>query len=413
MTLKTLKNVIDVEQIRSAFPLLQKKKDLIYFDSAATAQKPSVVIEAESNFYSEEYGTVHRAVYSLAQKSTELYHQARLKIQAFINAEKSEEIIFTSGTTDSINLVAYSFGKAFINPGDEILVSEIEHHANIVPWQILCEDRGAKLSVIPVNDAGEIDLEAYKSLLSKKTKLVAIAHVANSIGTCHPIKEMVALAHEHDAKVLVDGAQAVPHMLVNVQDLNADFYAFSGHKCYGPNGIGILYGKAELLNAMPPYQGGGDMIDLVSFEKTRYNELPLKFEAGTPKIAQVIALGVAIDFINDIGIMQIHEYENTLLDYATKRLLTIEGLKILGNSKKKAAIISFVIDGTHPLDVGTLLDFKGIAVRTGHHCAQPTMKRFNTTASIRVSLAMYNTIEEVDALVHALDLIVKQLNKHL
>lgn len=398
-------STIDLTPLRKDFPMLTKSmhgKPLIYFDSAATSLKPTAVIDAMDDFYRNHYGTVHRAVYELAMRATLEYQEVRKKIAAFINAASPEEIIFTRGTTESINMVAYSFGKAFIRPGDEVLLTEMEHHSNIVPWQILCEDRGAILKVAPINDRGELDMEKFGQLLSKRTKIVAVAHVSNALGTVNPLKQIISMAHKVGAKVLVDGAQAAPHMTVDVQDLDADFYVFSGHKIYGPTGIGILYGKSELLNAMPPYQGGGDMIEKVTFEKTTYNVLPMKFEAGTPMIAEVVGLGAAIDYINKIGRESIRQWENDLLTYATNAMGTIEGLRIVGTAANKGAIISFEIDGIHPLDIGTMLDLKGIAIRTGHHCAQPTMRHFGVPATARVSFGLYNTKAEIDAFVIAL-----------
>lgn len=405
---------IDVQRLRKDFPMLSKSmrgKPLVYLDSAATAQKPAAVIEAIKSYYQDHYGTVHRAVYQLAIHSTEKYQETRRKVRAFLNASKDEEIIFTRGTTESINLVAYSFGKAFVKPGDEILISAMEHHSNIVPWQILCEDRGAVLKVIPMNEKGELLLEEYAKLLNPRTKLVAITHVSNSLGTINPIKQIVAMAHQAGAKVLVDGAQSAPHLKVDVRDLDADFFVFSGHKMMGPTGIGILYGKSELLNQMPPYQGGGDMIEEVTFSKTTYNTLPLKFEAGTPMIAEVIGLGAAIDYLQGIGLESIQGWEHELLTYATAQLEQIRGLKIIGQASQKGGLISFVIDGMHPLDIGTFLDFKGIAIRTGHHCAQPVMRFFNVPATARASFACYNTKEEVDYLAESLQDVVRKLNK--
>lgn len=391
--------------VRKDFPMLSKTmhgKPLIYFDSAATAQKPQSVIDAMTHFYQEQYGTVHRAVYELSVHATEQYQKIRQKTASFLNAAFPEEIIYTRGTTESINMVAYSFGKAFIKPGDEIVITEMEHHSNIVPWQILCEDRKAVLKVVPINDRGELLMDEYKKLLNAKTKLVAVAHVSNALGTVNPIKEIVSLAHAAGAKVLVDGAQSAPHMSIDVQDLDADFYVFSGHKLYGPTGIGILYGKKSLLEAMPPYQGGGDMIESVTFPKTTYNVLPMKFEAGTPMIAEVIGLGAAIDYVNGVGIERMHRHELKLLEYATAEMLKIKGLRVIGTAKEKGAIISFVVDGVHPLDLGTMLDLRGVAIRTGHHCAQPAMRHFGVTGTARVSFACYNTLEEVDHFVEAL-----------
>lgn len=402
----------DLTLVRDDFPMLKKSmhgKPLIYFDSGATAQKPQAVIDTITDFYQDHYGTVHRAVYQLAVHATEEYQKVRQKIAKFLNAAKPEEIIYARGTTEAINMVAYTFGKAFVKPGDEILITEMEHHSNIVPWQLLCEDRGAVLKVVPMNDRGELDLNSFKKLLSNKTKLVAVAHISNSLGTLNPIKEIVQMAHEKGAKVLVDGAQSAPHMKVDVQALDVDFFVFSGHKMYGPTGIGILYGKEQLLNAMPPYQGGGDMIDKVTFEKTTYNVLPMKFEAGTPMIAEVMGLGAAIDYVNAIGIENIERWEKTLLDYATKRLLEIPGLRIIGTAAKKGAIISFFIDGIHPLDVGTMLDLQGIAVRTGHHCAQPVMQHFGIPGTTRASFGLYNNKGEIDRFVDALKSIAATL----
>ena len=396
---------LDVQSLRQDFPMLSKTmhgKPLIYLDSAATAQKPLAVIDAITNFYRDHYGTVHRAVYELALHSTEEYQHARRKAKAFLNASKEEEIIFTRGTTESINLVAYAFGKAFMKPGDEILISAMEHHSNIVPWQIACEDRGAVLKVIPMNERGELLMDEYAKLLSPRTRIVAITHISNALGTINPLKQIIDLAHKAGAKVLIDGAQSAPHLKIDVQELDADFFVLSGHKVMGPTGIGILYGKEELLNQMPPYQGGGDMIKTVTFAETTYNTLPLKFEAGTPMIAEVIALGTALDYIQGIGLENIQLWEHELLTYATKQLEQIPGLKIIGQASEKGALVSFVLEGIHPLDVGTLLDLKGIAVRTGHHCAQPVMNFFNVPATVRASFAFYNTKQEIDVLTSSL-----------
>ena len=402
----------DFAKYRDDFPMLKKKMHghpLIYFDSAATAQKPQVVIDTISDFYRNNYGTVHRAVYELAQNSTREYQAVRERIRTFLNAKKFEEIIYTRGTTESINMVAYSFGKAYIRPGDEVILSRLEHHSNIVPWQIMCEDRGASIKVIPCNEKGELDLNVFKTLLNEKTKMVAVGHVANSLGTINPIEEITRMAHAAGAKVLVDGAQAAPHLPIDVQKLDVDFYAFSGHKTFGPTGIGILYGKESLLESMPPYQGGGDMIKTVTFEKTTYNTLPVKFEAGTPMIAEVLGLGAAIDYITAIGMQEIKQWEEKLLHHATEQLEKIEGLRIIGKAKNKGAIISFVVEGAHPLDLGTLLDVKGIAVRTGHHCAQPVMDRFCLSGTTRASFAFYNTIDEIDRFIEVLKEVINQL----
>ena len=404
--------LVDLQHLRKDFPMLTKTmhgKPLIYFDSAATAQKPYCVIDAIANFYRDHYGTVHRAVYELAIRSTEDYQKTRQKVRAFLNAAKDEEIIFTRGTTESINLVAYSFGKAFVKPGDEIIISAMEHHSNIVPWQMLCEDRGAILKVIPMNERGELLLDEYAKLLNPRTRLVAVTQVSNSLGTINPIKQIVSMAHQTGAKVLVDGAQSAPHLKIDVQDLDADFLVFSGHKIMGPTGIGILYGKAELLNQMPPYQGGGDMIESVSFSKTTYNVLPFKFEAGTPMIAEVMGLGSAIDYIQTIGIDAIQSWEHELLAYATAQMEQIPGLSIIGQAPEKGALISFIIDGIHPLDIGTFLDLRGIAIRTGHHCAQPVMQFFKVPATARASFACYNTKEEVDLFISALQNTIRML----
>jgi cysteine desulfurase / selenocysteine lyase len=399
-------------KLRHDFPMLNAKmhdKPLIYLDSAATAQKPQIVIDTIHDFYSVHYGTVHRAIYELSIHSTQAFEETRHKVKILLNAAFVEEIIFTRGTTAAINLVAQSFGKAFIRPDDEIIISEIEHHSNIVPWQMLCEDRGAILKVIPINDKGELKLDVFASMLNSKTKLVAISHIANSTGTLNPIKEIIEIAHAAGAKVLIDGAQSVPHMIVDVQDLNADFYAFSGHKFYGPTGIGVLYGKKSLLEAMPPIDGGGDMIETVTFPKTTYNRLPLKFEAGTPMIAEVIGLGAAIDYIQKIGLQNIHDYEQSLLSQATGLMQEIPGVRILGTAPEKGAIISFVAEGIHALDIGTMLDLRGIAIRTGHQCAQPTMRHFGVSACCRVSFAFYNTKHEINQFIADLSEVIQIL----
>jgi len=370
---------------------------LIYFDTAATAQKPHCVIDAVTDFYKNKYGTVHRAIYELSVFSTEMYQDTRVKVQNFIKAASCDEIVYTRGTTDAINLVAASFGEAFLFEGDCVIVSAMEHHSNIVPWQLICEKKKAKLKVIPMNDKGELLMEEYQRLLdSNNVKMVAVAHVSNSLGTVNPIKEIIALAHTKGAKVLVDGAQGAPHIAIDVQDLDVDFYAFSGHKIFGPTGIGILYGKLDLLEKIPPYQGGGDMIDTVTFEKTTYNPPPLKFEAGTPMIAEVIGLGCAIDYLQTVGMEYIHKWEQELLHYATESMKVIPNVRIIGNADNKSAVISFVVDGVHYLDVGTLLDLHGIAIRTGALCAQPTMAHFGIKGVARMSLAFYNTKSEID-----------------
>lgn len=382
---------------------------LIYLDSAATAQKPACVIDTITDFYTNHYGTVHRAVYELAAHATKEYQKVRGKVQAFINASDLGEIVFTRGTTDAINLVAYSLGKLTLKPGDEVLISAMEHHSNIVPWQIMCEERGAILKVIPINQRGELLMQNYRQLLTNKTKIVAVTHVSNMLGTVNPIKEMAILAHDVGAVIVIDGAQGAPHMSLDMQELDVDFYAFSGHKIYGPTGVGVLYGKRELLLAMPPYQGGGDMIKQVSFAETTYNELPLKFEAGTPMIAEVLGLGSAIDYLSSIGMDQIAEWEHELLQYATEKIVKLPGLTIIGNAHKKGAIISFKVEGIHPLDIGTMLDLKGIAIRTGHHCAQPLMQQYSVPAAARASFGLYNTKNEIDCFISALSDIIALL----
>ncbi len=399
----TIKNsAISILDFRKDFPILSKQvngKPLIYFDSGATAQKPKQVINAITNYYSQQNANIHRGVHTLSQEITTAYENARITVQKHINAKYSHEIIFTNGTTESINLVASTFGKIFINAGDEIIVSEMEHHSNILPWQQLCEEKKAILKVIPINDKGELLLDEYKQLLSPKTRLIAITHVSNTLGTVNPLKEIISLAHTKNIPVLVDGAQAIPHMNVDVQDLDADFYCFSGHKVYAPTGVGILYGKEKWLRKLPNYQVGGGTIKTVSFTKTEYADIPLRFEAGTPHIEGGIGLASAIDYINAIGLGNISSYEHELTQYATEKLLAIDGLKIIGNSINKASVISFVLDGIHPYDIGVILDQLGIAVRTGHHCTQPLMDKYKIPGTIRASLAFYNTKEEIDALV--------------
>ncbi|NGM65338.1 cysteine desulfurase [Sphingobacterium sp. SGR-19] len=395
----------DIEKIRADFPILAREvngRPLVYFDNGATTQKPKQVIEAITRYYADMNSNVHRGVHYLSQISTDAFEVTRRKVQAFIHAEHEHEIIITKGTTEAINIVASCYGRAFINAGDEVIISAMEHHSNIVPWQMLCDEKGCKLRIIPMDDRGELDLEAYKSLFSERTKLVSFTYVSNALGTINPAKEMIDIAHEHDVPVLIDGAQAIQHLAIDVQALDVDFFAFSGHKMYGPTGVGVLYGKEELLNKMPPYQGGGDMIKDVTFEKTTYNELPFKFEAGTPNIEAGICLGDAIDYIEGIGLDAIKAYEDELLDYATSRLSEIDGIRFIGTAKQKSSVISFVVDGVHPYDIGVILDKLGVAVRTGHHCAQPVMNAFDIPGTVRVSLAMYNTKEEVDILIDGL-----------
>jgi cysteine desulfurase/selenocysteine lyase len=406
------KTRIDSEQIRADFPILSRKingKPLIYFDSGATAQKPQQVIDVISEYYSLHNANIHRGVHTLSQEITIAYENARGTVQKHVNAAFPREIIFTKGTTDSISLVAYSFGKKFISAGDEIIVSEMDHHSNILPWQQLCEDRGAVLKVIPINEAGELLLDKFENLLNNKTKIIAITHVSNTLGTINPVKELIRIAHSKNVPVLVDGAQAVPHLSVDVQDLDADFYCFSGHKLFGPTGIGVLYGKEKWLNAMPPYQVGGGTIKTVSFKKTEYADLPLRFEAGTPHIEGVMGLEAAINYVNKIGLKNIAVYEHELLEYASTELAKIPGVKIIGTAKEKASVISFVVEGIHSLDIGTILDQLGIAVRTGHHCTQPLMEHYCIQGTIRVSIAFYNTAQEVDELIKGLKRAIEML----
>ncbi len=404
----------EVDRIRQDFPVLSEEvygKPLVYLDNGATTQKPRQVIDRIHHFYSHENGTVRRGVYKLSEHSTQLFDEARQKVAAFINAPSASEVIFTRGTTDSINLVAASYGRTFIKEGDEIIISAIEHHANIVPWQQVCLEKGAVLKIIPVNDDGELIIEEYENLLSDRTRFVAVNHISNALGTINPVKHIIEKAHERNIPVLVDGAQSAPHMTVDVQALDCDFYAFSGHKLYGPTGVGVLYGKMEHLEAMPPYQTGGDMIASVTFARTTFAKPPAKFEAGTPAIAQVIGLGEAIDYVSRIGLERIAAYEAELLDYATRKVSAIDGVRIIGNAKDKASIVSFVIKGVHPHDIGTILDREGIAVRAGHHCAQPVMERFQVPATARASFSFYNTMEEIDRLVDGIHVIKKLFNE--
>jgi len=396
----------DVEKIRADFPVLKQTvhgKPLVYLDSAATAQKPKAVIDAIRKFHEVDCANIHRGVHELSQRSTAAYEETRAKARRFLNSRSKSELIFTRGATEGINLVASSWGRKNVKEGDEIVISALEHHSNIVPWQMLCEEKNARLRVIPMNERGELILEEYEKLLNPRTRLVAVAHVSNALGTINPIRQMIEMAHRNGSLTLIDGAQAAPHIKVDVQALDADFYTFSGHKVCGPTGIGILYGKSKLLNAMPPYQGGGDMIRTVTFEKTTYNELPYKFEAGTPNIAGGIGLGAALDYITDIGLDRIAAYEHELLVYGTELLSRIPGLRIIGTAREKAAVLSFVIEGIHPHDIGTVLDRQGIAVRTGHHCAQPVMDWFHVPATTRASLAFYNTMGEIDALASGIE----------
>ncbi|NQW22624.1 MAG: cysteine desulfurase [SAR202 cluster bacterium] len=400
----------DVNKVRGDFPLLKQQVNgnpLIYLDNGATSQKPQSVIDAIVRYYTTTNSNVHRGVHTLSQLATEDYEGARAKIRKFINAGEDREIIFTRNTTEGINLVAHSYARHNVGPGDDIIVSNMEHHSNIVPWQMLCEEKGANLRVVPIDDTGELLMDEYEKMLGPRTKLVSITHVSNALGTILPAAKIVQMAHAHGAAVLLDGAQAVPHMPVDMKELDCDFYAFSGHKLFGPTGIGILYGKAEFLEAMPPFMGGGDMIKSVTFEKTIYNDLPYKFEAGTPDIAGAIALGAAVDYVSNLGFDQITAHEEELLRYGTEALSSIAGVKLIGTAAHKAGILSFVMDKAHPHDIGTILDEQGIAIRTGHHCAQPVMQRFQIPATARASLAFYNTKEDIDALVKGIDRVLE------
>ncbi|MCC6835284.1 MAG: cysteine desulfurase [Cytophagales bacterium] len=400
---------MNVEQIRAQFPVLHQLvngKPLVYFDNAATNQKPKRVIDALAHYYEHDNANIHRGIHTLAERATKAYEATRLAMQAFINAKHTEEIIFTRGVTESINLVAASYGKAFLNEGDEVIISGLEHHSNIVPWQLICEERKAVIKVIPVTDAGELDMDAYRKVLSSKTKVVAVNHASNSLGTINPVKEIIKLAHQSGAVVLIDGAQASAHLHIDVQELDCDFYCISSHKMYGPTGTGILYGKKALLEKMPPYMGGGEMIKDVTFAKTTYNDLPYKFEAGTPNIADVIALSEAVAFINELGKDTIAAYEQELLVYASEKLAGIKGVRLIGTAKEKVSVQSFVIDGIHHFDIGQMLDARGIAVRTGHHCTQPLMDRFGVEGTVRASFSIYNTKAEIDQLAEGVERIV-------
>jgi cysteine desulfurase/selenocysteine lyase len=400
-----IKPTFDVERVRQDFPILSEEvygKPLVYFDSGASAQKPRAVIDAISTVYETEYANVHRGVHYMSQKATDAMEAARETVRAFINARDIREVIFVRGATEGINLVASSWGRQNLSAGDEIILSVMEHHSNIVPWQLIAEQTGAVLKVVPISDDGALDMNAYADLMSDKTKMVAITHVSNALGTITPVEEIIRIAHERGVPVLLDGCQAAPHMALDMQALDVDFYVFSGHKIYGPSGIGVLYGKSELLEAMPPYHGGGEMIDVVTFEKTTYADLPFKFEAGTPHISGIIGMGAGIEYINGLGLDNIAAHEHDLLEYGTAKLSEINSLKMIGTAPEKAAILSFVLEAVHPHDVGTILDREGIAVRTGHHCAQPVMDRYDIAATIRASIGMYNTRKEIDVLVAGL-----------
>ncbi len=408
---KTGKRKFDIEKIRGDFLILHRTvngKKLVYLDNAATTQKPKSVIDTISNYYLNENANIHRGLHFLSELATEEYENARLKVKEFVNALSASEIVFVRGATEAINLVAESYSrKDYFKEGDEIIISHMEHHSNIVPWQFVCEQKNLKLRVIPINENGELDTDAFENMISERTKFVSIVHVSNTLGTINPIKWIVDKAHEYNIPVLVDGAQASAHLNIDVQDLGCDFYAISGHKMFGPTGVGVLYGKAELLNNMPPYQGGGEMIRNVTFEKTTFNNIPHKFEAGTPNIVGGIGLGAAIDYLRSFDIQDIHNHELELLNYGTEHLQNIDGLKIIGTAENKSAVISFVIDGIHPYDIGTIIDTNGVAIRTGHHCTQPLIERFNLTATARASFALYNTLEEIDLLVESLNKTIK------
>jgi cysteine desulfurase/selenocysteine lyase len=400
----------DVQRVRKDFPLLSQRvhgKPLIYLDNGATSQKPQCVIDTLNRYYTAENSNIHRGVHYLSERATAAYEAAREKLRRFINARRAEEIIFVRGTTEAVNLAAQSYGRAFLKAGDEIIISAMEHHSNIVPWQMLCEQIGARLRVIPINHDGELVLDEYRRLLSDRTRFVSITHVSNALGSVVPIKTVIDLAHERNVPVFVDGAQSVPHLKVDVQQIGCDFYAFSGHKLFGPTGVGVLYGRSELLERMPPYQGGGDMISLVTFEKTHYNVLPYKFEAGTPHVAGGIGMGAVIDYLEALNWDQVVQHEHDLLAYATDALLNVDGLRIVGTAREKAAVLSFVFDKVHAHDVGTILDQEGVGVRAGHHCAMPVMQRFGVPATTRASFALYNTREEVDVLARALQRVLK------
>jgi len=412
MSTTAIAEALKIEQIRADFPLLSRAMrghPLVFLDSAASSQKPNAVLEAIDHYYRYQHANVHRGVYTLSQEATEAYEAAREKVRHFLNAAHNREIIFVRGATEGINLVSSSFGRKYLKEGDEVLITAMEHHSNIVPWQMACEQSGAALKVVPVNDRGELEMDAYENLLSERTKIVAAVHVSNTLGTINPVEAIIARAHERGIPVLVDGSQAAPHLQVDVQALDADFYVFSGHKVFGPTGIGVLYGKEKWLDALPPYQGGGEMIETVTFDKTTYNELPHKFEAGTPNMAGAVGLGAALDYVERIGQAAIGRHEDELLAYATGLLEAIEGLRIIGTAERKASVISFLVEGTHPYDVGTLLDKQGIAVRTGHHCTQPLMDRYGIPGTIRASFALYNDRSDIDRFVAGLERALRML----
>lgn len=405
--------LLDARRVREDFPILRQKihgKPLVYLDSAASAPKPRTVIETLSRFYAEDYSNVHRGVYELSQRATKAYEDTRTKVRRFINASSEKEIVFVRGTTEAINLVACSFGRIYVGEGDEVLITAMEHHSNIVPWQILCKEKGAHLSVAPMDERGELRLGELERRLTSKTKLVAVSHVSNALGTINPVRQIIAMSHQRGIPVLVDGAQAVPHSRVDVRELDCDFYCFSGHKMYGPSGVGVLYGKEKFLDAMPPYQGGGDMISSVTFEKTTYNRLPYKFEAGTPNIAGVVGLGAAIDYLSELGMDGVARHEKEILLYGTEQLQKIPGLTIVGRARNKASVLSFVVEGIHPHDLGTILDQEGIAIRTGHHCAQPVMDFFGVPATARASLGVFNNHEDIETLARGIRKVIEVFN---
>ena len=410
--LETKTSILDLEKIRNDFPILSREvngKPLVYFDNGASSQKPKQVIDVISHYYEYEHSNIHRGIHTLSQEATTAYELSRKTVQKFINAKHDHEVIFNAGTTEGINLVASSFGKKYLQKGDEIIISTMEHHSNIVPWQMICEEKGAILKVIPINDKGELLMDEFEQMLTEKTKLVAVSHVSNTLGTINPVKKIIEKTHQNGSLVLIDGAQSVPHIKVDVQDLNCDFYVFSGHKILGPTGVGILYGKEDILNDLPPYQGGGDMIKTVTFEKTTYNCLPHKLEAGTPNIVGGIGLAAAINYMNTIGIDKIEAHEHELLNYATEQMKQIEGVRIIGEAQNKASVISFLVEGTHPTDIGMILDKLGIAIRTGHHCTEPLMNWFEIPGTARASFAFYNTTEEIDIFITALKRAIKML----
>jgi len=405
---------IDIDQVRAQFPVLHQEvngRPLIYFDNAATTQKPSVVIDALRHYYENDNANIHRGIHTLAERATSAFEETRRTVQAFLGAREAEEIVMTKGTTDSINLVANSYGRANVKAGDEIVITAMEHHSNIVPWQMLCEEKGAHLKVVPVDEHGEIIMDEFRKLVNEKTKIVSVVYASNSLGTVNPVEEIIDIAHAQGAVVLIDGAQATAHFDINVQSLNCDFFVFSAHKVFGPTGTGVLYGKRRLLEKMPPYQGGGEMISNVTFEKTTYNDIPYKFEAGTPNIADVVAFRQAMEFVNQLGKVNIHAHEQNLLSYAHDVMEQIPGLKIIGKAENKVSVVSFIVDGIFHFDIGQMLDARGVAIRTGHHCTQPLMEQYGLEGTARASFSVYNTVEEIDTMVEGLEKIVKMMRK--